>query len=130
MRSYNIITPDCISPKPNQSEEAVAELLAQHFDSDISFIKRGSHTTPDIKVIKTGEFWEIKNIRGNGKHTMEDNLRKASKQSSNVVISLLQNPKMTPAKAASKIRFVLENANIPIDHVLLITKSRKIIAIC
>lgn len=48
-------------------------------DRDFNIIRPlGLKPKPDIQVIRTGEYWEIKNLRGNGKHTVEDNLRKAS----------------------------------------------------
>lgn len=127
--SYNIIRPIGLRPKPDWREERVAEICAEYFRSDVTFVMRGSSTTPDIQVLRTNEFWEIKNIRGNGKHTIEDNLRKACKQSDRTVVSLLVMPKANSRRIEGKIRSVLANRRMPIKSVLLITKAGKVIDI-
>lgn len=81
---------------------------------------------PDLQVVKTGEFWEIKNIRGNSKNTIEGNLKKAARQSSNVVISLLRS-KMSYAQAVVRIRHNLNRSHGGIKKVILVTKSGKTI---
>ncbi len=114
---------------PDEFEETVAELCAEHFQSDIEFIVRNRHTTPDIKVVKTRQSWEIKNIRGYSKHTIEDNLRKANKQADNIIVSLLRSSRMDATRAEARIRYMLKATNVKFRHVLLITKDRKIIDI-
>jgi len=88
---------------PDKYEMAVARILAQKFQSGIKFVDRGSTRTPDIQVLSTKKYWEIKNAKGDGKLTIEDNLRKAAKQSDNIVISLLHST-MTSEKAVSHIQ--------------------------
>lgn len=107
----------------------MAELCAEYFKSDVAFVMRGSQTTPDIQVLKTRTYWEIKNIKGRGKHTIEDNLRKASKQSSHIVISLLAAPKADVRRVEGKIRSILATKRMSIKSVLLVTKAEKIIDI-
>lgn len=128
-KNFNIIRPVGLSPRPNKYEERVAEICAKYFQSDIRFIMRGNKTTPDIQIVKTGECWEIKNIKGVGKHTIEDNLRKASKQSPKIIISLLATSKLDSQRVAGKIRSVMATRRMPIDSMLLITKSEKVIDI-
>ena len=127
--TYNIIRPVGLKPAPDKYEEKVAELCAKWFRSDIAFVLRSGHTTTDIKVLKTGQFWEIKNIKGCGNHTIEDNLRKASKQSQNVIISLLASKKMSSKQAKNRISYVLGTKRMPIKKVLLITKNEQVIDI-
>lgn len=116
--------PTSIRPLPNKYEMCVARILAQKFQSDVLFVPpTNSLHIPDLQVVRTGEFWEIKNIRGNGKFTIEDNLRKASKQSNNVVISLLR-AAMTTERASSCIRCYMKHARIT-KHVVLVTKHKK-----
>ncbi len=129
MSNYHFIIPINLKPQPNKYEKVVAKLCAEKFQSDILFIKQGISTTPDIQVIKTKQFWEIKNIKGNGKHTIEDNLRRASHQSQNVIISLLKSPNITTRQVESRIRYVLKTSNLQIKHVILITKDEKAIDI-
>lgn len=128
-RNFNIIWPIGLKPKPDKYEELVAELCADYFQSDVRFVLRGNSTTPDIQIMRTGECWEIKNVRGNGKHTVEDNLRRASKQSSLVIISLLAAYKSDAHRVEGKIRKVLATRRMPIKSVLLITKTGKVIDI-
>ncbi len=128
-KTYHIIRPAGLKPKPDQYEERVAEICAEYFQSDIIFLQPGNKPTPDFKVAVTNQCWETKNIRGNSKYTIEDNLRKAEKQSPNVIISLLKPTSMRPEQALSKIKFFLSHKNTKIKHLLLITKSGKIIDI-
>lgn len=124
--TFEVIVPTSIKPFPDKYEMSVARILAQKFQSDVRFIERGLIKTPDVQVVLTREYWEIKNIKGNGKLTVEDNLRKASKQADNVVISLLRSA-MTQEKASSYIRWYLKHARANIKHIILVTKRGKAI---
>lgn len=127
---FKVIIPVDMKPYPDRYEEEVARILARKFQSDILFVPpTNSLHTPDLQLVKTGEYWEIKNIRGNGKNTIEDNLKKAARQSNNVVISLLRT-KMTPSQAAARIRFFLSRPHNNIKQVLLVTKAGKTIDFC
>lgn len=127
VKQFKIIIPVNLKPYPDAYEEEVARILACKFQSDMLFVTPiNSLHTPDLQAVKTGEFWEIKNIRGNSKNTIEDNLKKAARQSRNVVISLLRS-KMVPAQAAARIRYNLDRSHGNIRRVILITKSGKII---
>lgn len=123
---FEVIVPTNIKPLPDKYEMAVARILAQKFQSNIKFVECGSTKTPDVQVLSTEKYWEIKNIKGDGKLTIEDNLRKAAKQSDNIVISLLRSS-MTPEKATSHIRWYLKHARANIKHVVLVTKRGKTI---
>ena len=128
-RNFNIIRPAHLKPRPDKYEERVAEICADYFKSDIKFVIRGAATTPDIQVVQTGKLWEIKNIRGCGKHTIEDNLRKASKQSRLIIISLLAAHKLDERRVEGKVRSIIATRRMLIDAVLLITKTGKVIDI-
>ena len=122
---FKVITPVDMKPRPDAYEEEVARILARKFQSDILFVPPiNSLHAPDLQVVRDGKFWEIKNIRGNAKNTIEDNLKKAAKQSENVVISLLRT-KMTPVQAAARIRHNLSRSHGNIKNVILITKGGK-----
>lgn len=128
MHKYSTIIPVGLNPKPDKYELTVAEACARWFESDIQFIPRSHKTTPDILVLATRQAWEIKNIRGNSKYTIEDNLRKASRQSEHVIISLLKPTKMSPAQALARIKFFLaHDKRNRLKGVLLITKQAVVI---
>lgn len=126
---FRIIRPVGLKPKPDKYEECIAEVCANLFQSDIEFVVRGNASTPDIKVLKIGQYWEIKNIRSTGKHAVEDNLRKASKQAKNVIISLLKTQSPDSRRIESRIRHILATKRMPIKRVILITKTGKAIDI-
>ena len=126
-KKYNLIVQSGRRQYPDKYELMVGELCAKWFDSDILFLNPDNKTSPDFEVMRTGERWEIKNIRGNGKFTIDDNLRKAEKQSNNVIISLLKPTKMSQAQAMAKIKHYLGYRNAKIKQVLLVTKTKKII---
>lgn len=128
-KDYQLIVPPEIKPEPDKYEVLAAKVCALWFCSDIEFIMRGVRTTPDIRVLATGQEWEIKSVRGNSKHTIVNNLRKASRQSSHVVISLLRPTKITPEQAEARIRHFLSTEKTGICHVVLITKQKKVIDI-
>ncbi len=126
---YDVIVPPDLKPYPDKYEMIVAKICALWFHSDIEFVLRGNRTTPDIKVLTNGQAWEIKSIRGNSKFTIRDNLKKASRQSDYVIISLLKPTTMTPAQAEARIRYFLATTKTNILHVLLVTKQKKVIDI-
>lgn len=123
---YKLITPIDIKPIPTEDEQNVAITLAEYFKSNIEFVKRGSSTTPDIKVGTI--YWEIKSPKGNGKYTISDNIRSAKHQSSNIVINLSRT-KMTAKQAESRIRNFLKNSSTGVKRLILVTKSNQVIDI-
>ena len=123
---FEVIVPTSVRPLPDKYEMLVAKILADKFQSDVRFVERSSIHTPDIQVMKTGEYWEVKNVKGNGKLTIEDNLRKATKQSCNVVISLLRS-EMTVEKASSRINWHIKHAPAGLRNIILVTKRGKTI---
>jgi hypothetical protein len=128
MKKYHIITPAGMKPKPDKYEWAIAEIVACYFKSDVSFIECSNKKSPDILVVNTSKLWEIKNIRGNGKFTIQNNLREAGSQSEYVIISLLRT-KMVLEQAKSRISFFLKNDPRRFNKVLLVTKSKKVLEI-
>ena len=112
---------------PDWFEMKVAFRLLDFFDSSVEFLPRSQVRTPDLKVKKTGQTWEIKNIRGNGVNTIEHNLAKAKRQSENIVISLYRS-KMTPKRAIGRIKAELKH-NPDIKRVILVTKEGKVVKV-
>lgn len=128
-KEYNVITPVGMRPKPDDNERVIAELMAKYFKSDVKFIKREDvATTPDISVIRHNQRWEIKNIRGNSKRTIQNNLRAADDQSQNVIISLLET-RMTQDQALGRIREFYATGPVRIKQLLLITKEQKVLVV-
>lgn len=107
-------------------KKRAAKILAELFKSDLIFIRRGPSSTPDILVKRTGQIWELKSPLGNGKRTMANNLREASRQSKNIVMDLFR-CKMNNQSALSRIRGFLNSGDAHLKKLLVIDKSGKII---
>lgn len=86
---------------------------------------RQTDKTPDINV--AGRKWEIKSPKGDGKKTIENNLRAARKQSLYLIVDL-RRIKMYRAKALTRINFFLSKPH-RFYKVSVITKSKKVIKI-
>ena len=66
-------------------ELKVGELLART-DHDVTFLSVGLDKSPDIMF--RGKKWEIKSPKDSKRRTIENNIRTALKQSSNIIIDL------------------------------------------
>lgn len=122
---YNIIIPVGIKPRPKIHEETAAEILANHFKSDVLFIETGSQGTPDVSIqdIK----WEIKSPIGNSKNNIRKNLREAGNQSINVVIDLRRS-RLHQTRAVGYVNQYMASSK-KLKRVIVITKSKKILTI-
>jgi hypothetical protein len=91
----------------------------------VIFIKRGSAKSADFKI---GDIvWEVKSPKGNGKKTIQNNLRKADDQSPYVILDL-RRIKMHAAQAYNRIRYELSKAT-KIKRLLVITRRGKVLEI-
>lgn len=125
MKKFEVIVKTDLVNLPKEHELSAALLLAYHFKSEVTFLRPKTDRTPDIEV--KGMRWEIKSPKGNGKKTIENNLRNAHEQSNNVVIDL-RRLKMHQSKANARIRYFLSRGH-RFKRVIVITKSNKIIEI-
>ena len=90
---------------------------------DVEFIPTGHMPTPDIRF--RGLEWEIKSPYGSSSRTIENNMRLALKQSSNIIIDLSR-MKLPEDKCLHEVR--QQNSLIRGKHrVVVITKTQKII---
>jgi hypothetical protein len=125
MKKFDVITPADMKPYPEKYESTAAAILAQYFKMNVSFVKRTNRRTADIMVGK--DYWELKSPTGNSKNTMENNLRRASGQSKNIVIDM-RRCKMHIRRAESRIHFFLSGPH-KIGRLLLIDKYGKVLVI-
>lgn len=124
---YKVIVETGIIDHPSNHEMKAALIVAnEYFNADVVFLRQSNYSTPDISV--NGQNWEIKSPRGNGRKTIENNLRTARKQSRNLVIDFGR-MKLHQTKAISNIKFYLKKSPRQFSKVILITKSKKIIEI-
>jgi hypothetical protein len=126
MAKYNVIVQTDLVGAPKEHELSAALILAYHFKSDVTFLRPDTRKTPDINV--DGVKWEVKSPRGDGKKTIDNNLRAAHKQSRNVVLDL-RRTKLHQRKAIARINYYLSAGPHKINHLKIITKTQKIIDI-
>ena len=126
MAKYKIIVKTDLVDVPKDHELSAALILAYHFKSDVIFLRSETKKTPDIDV--NGTKWEIKSPMGNGKKTIDNNLRAAHKQSRNIVVDL-RRAKLHQARAIARINHYLSAGPHKIKHLKVITKTHKIIDI-
>ena len=125
-RKYEVIVKTDLLDEPKDHEMSAATILAYHFKTDVVFLRPERKKTPDIDV--NGTKWEIKSPQGDGKKTIDNNLRTARKQSHNIVVDL-RRAKMHQLKAVSRIRHYLSSGPHEIKRIKIITKHRAVIDI-
>lgn len=126
MAKYEVIVKTDLADLPKEHELSAALILAYHFKTDVIFLRPERRKTPDIDV--NGTKWEIKSPTGNGKKTIDNNLRAAHKQSRNIVLDL-RRIKLHQNKAAVRINYYLSAGPHKIKRFKIITKTQKIIDI-
>lgn len=83
---YEVIVKTDPVDAPKDHEMSAALLLAYHLKTNVIFLRPERKKSPDIDV--SGTKWEIKSPKGNGKKTIDNNLRTARKQSRHIVLDL------------------------------------------
>ena len=121
-KRYSVIIPNEVYPKPSPDEVSAGYILADHFQSDVTFIPRSSRSTPDCKIGNL--YWEIKSPRGTGKYNIQHAMRSAVDQARNIVIDT-RFSKMRFTKIVRDIKFNYEKMPQKIDRVVVITKGKK-----
>ena len=125
MKKYKVTIQTDLADLPKEHELAAALILAQHFKTDVVFLRPKYARTPDVDI--DGVKWEIKSPMGNGKRTIDNNFNEARKQSKNIVVDL-RRTKMHQSKANARINFYLSTPH-HFKRVLIITKSKKVVVI-
>jgi hypothetical protein len=119
---FNVIVPSNINPKPESFEISAAGILAEYFKDDAVFIVRDTNKTPDVTI--KGVDWEIKSPLGKGRHVIEDQLKRASKQSLNIVIDA-RRCKLHIAKVRNQLKYHV-GFRKHLKRVLLINKRDQV----
>ena len=113
-----------MDPLPYPHEMFVARVVSSFFNADVTFVKRNQNAkSADLKIGNI--IWEIKSPIGDGKRTMQNNLRLADDQSPNIIINLVR-CKMRPDRAVGRIRYELRKAN-KIKRLLVVFKNKTVL---
>jgi hypothetical protein len=126
MARYNVIVQTDLADAPREYELSAALILANHFRADVIFLRPERKKAPDIAV--NGIKWEIKSPTGDGKKTIDNNLRAARKQSRNIVLDL-RRAKMHQSKALARVNHYLGAGPHQIKYLKIITKTQAVIDI-
>lgn len=125
---YIVHIEDNKESKPRPHEETASQIIASSFRSDIVFLRRHQSKNPDLFILRTNMLWELKSPIGNSKHTIQNNLRDAGKQSENIIIDL-RRTKMYEKQAISRIYEYMKKEHTRIKQIKVITKASKVIDI-
>ncbi|MBQ3413343.1 hypothetical protein IJH33_00595 [Candidatus Saccharibacteria bacterium] len=126
MSKFVIHIEDNKESAPRPHERRAAEILAEYFQSDIVFLRRLRSKNPDLYVLKTNVRWELKSPTGSGKHTIQNNLREAVKQSNNIILDLHRTG-LTDAQAIARIREYIRKERHSIKRLKVLAKDQRVI---
>lgn len=125
-REYSVIVPKSVFPKPSAREMSAAYILLDYFKADIEFTPRNNQKTPDFMI--DGIEWELKTPIGTGKYNIQHLLHAAIQQSRNIIIDA-RFSKMHLSKIVNELKRHSTLTTKGIKHLIVITKSKKIIVI-
>ncbi|MBR2998202.1 hypothetical protein IKF34_00275 [Candidatus Saccharibacteria bacterium] len=123
--NYKLIIPKELIKEIDLKEISAAEILMEYFKTDISFIRRSNHKTPDFEI--NGLRWELKSPTGSGKHNIQHNMQDAALQSENIIIDGRKS-KIHPIRLRNEAKYQFEIIK-SLKRVLIITKSKKVLEI-
>ena len=121
---YQVIVKTLPQDAPHDFEMSAALLVANHFKTNVTFLRPIPLKSPDFKINDT--IWELKSPIGDGKNTIHNNIKGARKQSTNIIIDL-RRCKMNKNKALSRIRNTYKKRKRKTGKYLIIEKSGKIL---
>jgi len=123
-----VILPTNNPNPPEEHEIDVAYILAKYYRTAVEFILPiYDYKRKSADIMMNGVAWEIKSPRGNGKSTISNQLRNASKQSSNIIIDS-RLTKMKDEDVEKRVRFSIQNKS-SIKKVILVTKAEKVVEV-
>lgn len=127
MPRYEVIVNTDVADRPKDHEMRAALIVANnYFRSDIVFLRPEVYKTPDLEVNSVK--WELKSPLGQGKKTIENNMRAARRQSKNLIIDFAR-MKLHQTKAMANIRYYMQKYPGQFEHVIVITKDSKVLEI-
>ena len=122
---YSVIVPRSVIPMPSKQEMSAAYILSDFFKTDVKFIPRTNHKTPDL-LINDIE-WELKAPTGDGKRNLQHTVSRAIKQSRYIIVDV-RFSKLHISKIKSKLTLEMKK-NKQIKRLLLIDKQKKVVEI-
>ena len=125
-RKYQVKIQPGAYPRPH--ELFAAQKVADHFQTNVLFLKEMTSSTPDLRI--KNQTWELKSPIGKGKETMKKSIRSSRKQSNRLVIDLSRCP-VIDTKCISRLKnyFFRYGSRTHVRELLVIKKDGGIIKI-
>jgi hypothetical protein len=126
LNTARVIIPEDMRKPPEAHEIKTAWILAQHFSTTVEFLRPADtykNKTADFRM--NDKLFEIKSPQGKARDVIRKQLRRAIKQSENIVIDASRFP-YSDAVIQNRIRYELRKWK-QIKSLLLITKDGKVI---
>lgn len=124
-KQYNctFVIPDDILRKPEEHEKRVAQILADYFNCNVTFVKTEIIKTADLNI--RGKIWELKSPIGNSKHTIQHQFNRANKQSKYLVIDCFRTSRRESIVKRESIRYFKESSLF--KGLIMVSRKGKII---
>jgi hypothetical protein len=127
MPRYEVIVNTSVADRPKDHEMKAALIVANsHFRADVVFLRPEIYKTPDLEINSVK--WELKSPLGQGKKTIENNMRAARRQSVNLIIDFAR-IKLHQTKALANIRYYIQKYPGQFRRIIVITKGGEVIEI-
>jgi len=89
MKNINtkVIIPPNLGKLPEENEIQIAQIIAEHYNARVEFLRPiddYKRKTPDIMF--NGQLWEMKSPRGKSRNTIGRQMKRALKQSKNIIV--------------------------------------------
>lgn len=123
MKRHRVILPTNLKPTPARYEISAAGLLANHFKTDVEFVLRSNHKTPDFII--NGTKWELKSPTGSGKRNIQRQLQTGMKQSKNIVFDARRS-KIHIFKIKHTLKYQFRTTK-SLKRLILIDKAKNVI---
>ena len=92
-RNIKVIIPSSLDNPPEENEIQIAQIIAEHYNAKVEFLRPiddYKRKTPDIMF--NGQLWEMKSPKGKSRNTIGRQMKRAMKQSKNVIIDGRRSP--------------------------------------
>ena len=117
--------------EPTQKEIEVAKLLGQTFGGEINVIPRVNNPegikTPDY--ILNGQRFDLKEIKGKGKNTIDTAIKSKREQASNFILDITEKCKLKDEEIIKQIEKIYNSKNREWLEMVVVKRNDKLIKI-
>ena len=86
-KNEKVIIPPNLGKPPEENEIQIAQIIAEHYNARVEFlcpVDDYKRKTPDIMF--NGQLWEMKSPKGKSRNTIGRQMKRALKQSKNIIV--------------------------------------------